>query len=437
MIRCVTFRSGWNSDDQLEGGAIMRRKAGVLLALGASMCLFAACSTSGSATSQSTGTNSSSRGTYTIGILTDVTGPGASADASSVQGVEAGIAAARQQGYHFNYVVGDTQTTPTGALTAAQKMVEEDHVLAVVAIAGITFAAAPYLTSQGVPVVGSPQDGTEWLPSKNMFPVFGWNDPTKVATTFGNFLKMEGVTNVGTLGYGVVPLSAAAPKSYAASAESVGIKAGYVNADFAYGSTDVQPVALAMKNAGVDGVITAVEPNTGLALVTALRQDGVKLKVALMATGYGADITQGGPGAVQAAQGVDFYLVYQPIAMNTPATKNFQAAMRQIGVNTTPTFAEYQAYASVNAIVRGLEAAGPNATHASLIKGLSTVTNFDAAGLLGTHTVDFATRKLSVYGPDNCQYVTKLAGSVFQSITGAAPICGTEVPGKTIPFSSS
>ena len=403
-----------------------------VLAATAALLLFAgACSSS--STSGSSGQGGT---TYTIGVLTDASGLGASADATSVQGVKAGIAAARQDGYNFKYVVGDTQTSPSGTLAAAQKLVEQDHVTAVVAVSGLTFAAAPFLTAQGVPVVGSPQDGPEWTSSKNMFSVFGFVDGTKVATTIGSYLKMEGVTNVGTLAYGIVPSASEAAKQFAASAQAVGLKAGYVNAQFEYGSTNVEPVALGMRSAGVDGIATGLEPNTALALLTSLKQTGVNLRGSLLATGYGGDLTQGGSGAVQVAQGASFYLIYQPVEMRTPATTRLQNALRTAGVNGDPTFAEYQGYASVNAIVRGLQATGPNATYASLIRGLTSVHNFDAAGLLDGHTVDFGSRATTAFGPGNCLYMTKLVGSTFQLVPGANPICGTIVPGVTISPSS-
>jgi ABC-type branched-subunit amino acid transport system substrate-binding protein len=72
------------------------------------------------------------------------------------------------------------------------------------------------------------------------------------------------------------------------SAKAAGIKIGYLNASFAFGSTNVQPVALAMKAAGVDGATASVDPNTSYALITALRQAGVDLKAFLLPTGYGA-----------------------------------------------------------------------------------------------------------------------------------------------------
>ena len=64
------------------------------------------------------------------------------------------------------------------------------------------FSAAPYLTQQGIPVVGAAFDSTEWLSPKsyNMFSVIGNQDYTKVYTTTGLFLKSQGVTNLGSVG---------------------------------------------------------------------------------------------------------------------------------------------------------------------------------------------------------------------------------------------
>jgi hypothetical protein len=56
------------------------------------------------------------------------------------------VVLARRAGYTIKYVIGDTTSTPGGALTAAQKLVEQDHVFAVIAVSSLTFAAANYLT---------------------------------------------------------------------------------------------------------------------------------------------------------------------------------------------------------------------------------------------------------------------------------------------------
>ncbi|HLH28784.1 MAG TPA: ABC transporter substrate-binding protein, partial [Acidimicrobiales bacterium] len=302
---------------------MIRSRKSKFLAAGVSCCvllLAAGCSSGGSSSTGSTGSTSGGTGgsggaggskTYTIGVLTDQTGLAASEFATAVAGVKAGIGAARAQGYHFTYVVGDTGTNPSQALTAAQTMVAQDHVFAVLALSSLTFAAASYLTAQREPVIGGSFDGPEWLKptSTNMFSVMGNLDYTKVTTTFGEFMKSQGVTNVGTLGYSVSPSSAAAARADAVSAKHAGLKAGYVNDSFPFGSTNVAPVALAMKSAGVDGVAPGVDPNTGFALITALRQDGAHIKVPFLATGYGIDVLNAGAPTIQAAQG-SYFLSY-------------------------------------------------------------------------------------------------------------------------------
>jgi ABC-type branched-subunit amino acid transport system substrate-binding protein len=390
----------------------------------------AACTSSPSGPAGGSGPAGSSTPTYTIGVLTDSTGLAASSDASSVTGVRAGIALAAQEGYKFKYVVADTTTSPAGALSAAQKLVDQDHVFAVVSVSALTFSAAPFLRSAGVPVVGSDQDGPEWLSYPNMFSVFGRQDATRASTTIGRFMKMEGVTNMGTLGYGITPLSSDAAKSYALSARAAGLKTGYVNSNFPFGSTNVEPVVLALKGAGVNGVTPSVTTGTSIALITALRQAGVKMKVALLPTGYGGDLAQGGAGAEQAAQGAYFYLIYEPVEMHTAATLRFQHALRSVGASPEPTFAEYLGYAGVDMLVQGLRAAGHDPTPARLIAALRTVHAYDAAGLLGPHTVDLASHATLADGPDGCLYFTKLSGRTFHLIPRADPLCGPELPGR-------
>ena len=364
-----------------------------------------------------------------------MTGISASSNKSSVQGFEAGINYAATQGYDIKYVVADTTSSPAGALSAAQKLVDQDHVLVVLADSGFTFAAAPFLQAHGIPVVGTAQDASEWTTDKNMFSSYGAIHTNEVSTTEGSIFKLLGATKIGSLGYSISPSSAEAAKAVAVSAEAVGLKAPYVNSTFAYGGTDVEPVALAMKADGVDGVTTATEPNTAFALISALRQNGADIKAAVLSDGYGADTLQAGPGALQSAQDVYFILAYEPVQMNTPATQQFVTALKNVGVTNVPSEAEYNGYLSVLLLLQGLQAAGSNPTHASLITALSGIHAFTAGGLFGTHTMDINNRTDIIGGPDNCEWVTKLVGTNFQLVPGADPVCGTNT-GKTVSASS-
>lgn len=402
----------------------MHRSKKVLMAMTAALGMVAAaCSSSGG--------SAASSGTITIGVLTDLTGPAASGNKTTPQGVKAGVLYAKDHGYSIKYDVADTQSSPNGALSAAQELVEHDHVVAVLAVSSLTFLASNWLTQHHVPVVGAAEDAGEWVTSANMFSVFGPVDASKVATTEGQFFKMEGATSIGTLGYGISPQSADAAVSVALSAQHAGLKAPYVNANFNFGSTNVQPVALAMKSAGVDGMTAQTDPNTGLLLVSALRQVGAHVKVAVLPTGYGGDLEQAGPNALATAQNVYFLSTFEPIEMHTSATEQFARYLKAAGVSGDPTYAEYDGYTAVALLVQALQGAGSNPTQAKVLSTLSKVHGFDAAGLLGTHTIDFSKRVASPTGPGNCEYFTKLAGSKFELVPGADPLCGTIIPGLT------
>jgi ABC-type branched-subunit amino acid transport system substrate-binding protein len=395
----------------------------------------AACS-SGSSTPTTATTSSSGGGgskTITVGVITDESGPAASEFGTAVNGIKAGVGVAATEGYHIKYVVADSQTSPSATLAGAQKLVQQDRVFAVIGLSSLLFSASDFLTSNSVPVVGAAFDSSEWLlpKSTNMFSVIGNLDFTKVYTGTGVFLKSQGVTNVGSLGYSASPSSAAAARSSAASAEAAGLKAGYTNDSFPFGSTNVAPVALAMKSAGVNGIVVDTEPSTVFALATSLQQQGVHLKATVLPTGGGGDLINSGPAAIQAAQGDDFQSDFEVPEMHTPATEAMQSALATYaGVHTDATFAEYLGYLSILGLVQGLKGAGTNPTQSSLITSLSHITNYDASGLWGGHqTVDWSKRAAS---STQCFWMTKLSGSTFHLISGSDPICGNEIPGKSV-----
>ena len=395
-----------------------------------------ACSGGGSSgnSNKSSGSSGSSGSlkTVTVGLLTDVTGLAASGNKLSQTGVKGGEVYAERNGYKFKVVVADTQSNPSAVLSAAQKLVTQDHVDAVIAHSALAFSAAPYLTSKGIPVVGVAEDGPEWTTSKNMFSVWGAIHTEKVSTTVGNFFKLVGANPVGALGYGISPSSAQASKGTGVSAKAVGLDVGYINSNFPFGSTNVQPIALAMKNANVEGLTTATDPNTAFALVGSLKNIGHTPKAVVLASGYGVDTLQAGPGALQNAQNVYFTTVWQPVEMNTAATRQFQSDLKSAGFTQIPSLAIYGGYLSIVLLVRGLKAAGSTTDHAALITALSNIHDWDSAGLFPDgKTMDINDRENIITGVDNCEFATKLVGTTFQLVKGADPICGKDT-GQTV-----
>lgn len=399
----------------------MRRQLGECAVLVVAACTaLAACGSSGGSGSGST---SASSGPIKIGVVTDLTGAASSGFTTNVKGIEAYVdrinAAGGVHGRKITYVVGDTTSTPTGALTAVQNLVQNDHVFAIVENSSVFYGAEAYLLQAGVPVVGSAIDGPEWTDPKNtnLFAAAGVNNTAYMSVAQGRFMKSQGVTKCASIGYSSSVSSQNAATGFIRSCEAAGLKSGYLNNQVPFGSTDVGPIALAMKAAGVDGLYLPVVPNTAFALVVALHQLGVNLKSILLATGYGGDLLAS-PIGVQLGQGLEFATIGAPAEANTPATMQRAADLAKVGVTGSPTFAEQEAYLTMSAFVAGLKAAGPSPTPQSFMTAMSRITNFDADGLLAPEKIDFHN-----YAPSSgCLWVAKLVGKAFSVVAGT-PIC--------------
>jgi branched-chain amino acid transport system substrate-binding protein len=418
---------------------MVRNKIRLLATAAAVVMVAAACSSSSksssSAGTSSTSAESSSGGkTITVGVLTDLSGPGANIGGTFPLGVKAGIGLAAKDGYTIKYVTADTTTTPAGVLAAAQKLVLEDHVYAVIASSVLLFSAAKFLADHGIPVFGPAVDGNEWITTPSMFSIIGYQDYLKVYTMFGDFYKAHGATNLGVVGYSIEPSSKESAEDVAASARHAGIKVGYENYQFPLGSTNVQPVVLAMKAAGIDALNTSIVTNSNLAIVTGLNQQGIH-PINVLATGYGGDLVQGGPGAKQQAQGSYFITGAEPVELNTKATQLFQSALKTYaGVTGLPTFSEYNGYLAIAALDAGLKAGGANQTQSQLINTMLNLKGFDGLGLWGGHKLSFAMAdRGTMASVDNCIWFEHYQGDAFIPVQGFSPVCGSVVAGETVP----
>jgi branched-chain amino acid transport system substrate-binding protein len=414
----------------------MRRRLLGCAALAVAVCTaVAACSSSGGSTSSSSTSTGTSTGpsakasgpkSITIGFVTDLTGSASSGFLTSKLGIDAYLnqinAAGGVNGIKIKYILADTNSTPTGALTAVQKLVQQDNVFAIVENSSDFFGAEPYALQQGIPVVGSGIDGPYWGSSKdtNIYDSSGPTNEDYYLAAQAQFMKSQGVTACGSLGYASSPSSALAAEGFIKSCEAAGLKGAYLNTQFPFGSTNIQPIALAMKAAGVDGLWLPTVPSTSFALIVTLELMGVHLKASLLPTGYGGDILAS-KAAVQAGQGIDFEPIGVQAEANTAGTRQRAADLAAVGVKTDPTFAEQEAFLTLAAFVAGLKAAGSNPTRQSFMAAMNKITNFTADGLL-TPPVSFRQ-----YTPNNgCLYVVKLTGAKFVELPNM-PLCGKEV----------
>jgi ABC-type branched-subunit amino acid transport system substrate-binding protein len=241
-------------------------------------------------------------------------------------------------------------------------------------------------------------------------------------------MKSLGVTSVASFGYAQSPSSTAFATGFALAAKTLGLKVGYLNKSIPFGSVTATPIALSMKNAGVNGAWMGMDDSTNFAILTAAKDTGVVMKAAISASGYGQALLDD-KAALPAAEGTYFDLTDSvPVEAKTAGTEAFQAALaKYANITGVPDFGGYTGYITADLLIEGLQAAGQNPTRASFLNALHSMTAFTAGGVLYP-----ANLSLALFGqspPTSCSYYVKLEGGHFvPAPAGGKPICGTLIP---------
>ena len=240
-----------------------------------------------------------------------------------LQNAEGGI-----NGRKIDLSVVDDQTNPTLTTTAVQRAIS-DGTLGIVANSPFFFEGAKYAQQAGVPVTGNSADGPEWgeQPYTNMFDAFrGSENPQEpVNSIYGNFLKSHGGTTIGSYGYGVSPLSAEEAKGAAESFQRAGGKVGVLDTSVPFGSVDFTSQALVAEQKHVDALLPTLDDDSNFALVTALKQAGVKLKAVLLGTGYEPSVVHS--PVWSSLQGTYFLSLARPFSLPNAGTEQMAAAL--------------------------------------------------------------------------------------------------------------
>lgn len=365
----------------------------------------------------------------TVGLLTSLSGSASAAFVGAESGLQARLDAYMDEGgkcsgLRFDTVTADDQSSPQGALTATQKLIQQDSVFAIAEVSPYFFGAARYATTTGkaTPIVGAAIDSApQWLQDdNNLFPAAAAvPDYSKTFTTLGDYWKSVGITKIAGVSYDNES-SAASLEQMLRSADAAGIKRAYVTDTLPMGSTDVGPIVLGIKNSGAQALYLPINPDTSMAIVAGLRQAGVELKSIVSSTGYGADLLQSAP-AVQAAQGMTFLTPVAPVELKTPATELMSTALKKYAASPSgiPSFSQTFGWLAGDLIVHGLELNDCSTSQADFQTVLRGDKSWDAGGLIPA-AVNFSS-------PDHsreCQYLVDLDGNQFSPVENASPVCG-------------
>jgi branched-chain amino acid transport system substrate-binding protein len=373
----------------------------------------------------------------TLVMITSLTGPGSSEFANTAPGWNARIALQNAEGgvngHKIQGVVLDDQTSPSQIVTAVQDAMSKNPI-GIVSISPLFFLADKYPNQAGIPVTGGFFDGPEWgTPpfQSNMFASdVGSLDPKyPVNTAIGSFMKSHGGTVVCSYGYSISPSSTRAAIGTVDSFQHAGGKVGVLDTSLPFGTVDMTTPALVAKQKGCNAFFAGLDDNSNFALATDLKQDGVKPKALVFPTGYEPSVV-GGP-AWNALQGGYFETEFRPFQLPNAGTRQMQDALEKyehFSSSQFPTFSQYEAWLGADLMIKGLQAAGANPTHASVIHALRSITSYNANGLL-PENLDYATN----FGkdlPKTCGWYLIAEKSGFVPASSQT-FCGTDIPGTT------
>ena len=308
-------------------------------------------------------------------------------------------------------------------LTAAQDLVTNRNAFVVVNNSAFAFLSYRYLLDKGVPVVGGGYDGSYYGRPGNESIISALNAPFAGLASDGvaRIMKKFGATKTATLAYGASASSTASAttlQQYAVPTQ--GLQAVYTNTSVDFGTSDVGPLVLGIKNSGADAAYLPLVAASNAAVIQGLEQNGVKMKSVVMPTGYGQDLLDSPLASTLGPEDV-FTTAFAPVELKTKATKRFQSDLKKYaGLTGVPDFAQYMGYATGELAVLGLQHAGATPTRRGFVAGLRKLGSYDVAGL-ACAPIDFSAEHYGKFPVDTCGYYVSVKNGKFVVGNGGKP----------------
>jgi branched-chain amino acid transport system substrate-binding protein len=377
-----------------------------------------------SVSSASSRSSSATGSPIKIGMVTALTGYFAAERTGDVPTVQALIksvnASGGVDGHPLSLIVEDDQSSTSGALTAVQ-VLHSDGVV------GINFdensvegGAAQYLASNDIPTTGL-GDSPSWYADSNMFGFEGYGGAPGLpaTTTTAVFMKSLGASSVAGVTYANIPAAVDAVDAILKGAPDAGVKSkGIVNVQLS--GNNWTATALQIKGLGVQGLTDAIAGNGVVSMVTAIHQEGVKLKAIVSPAGFEKSTL---PSASD-LQGTYWTVGSVPVVSSAPAAKAYRELLSRYAPGVFGGSQETSAYLGAYLLMQGLKADHGSSSTSALLKGIRSLTDFTGGGLL-PNSMNFAKPKNTQIA-GICGYVVEIKGNQFVPVD-SKPICGKTV----------
>jgi branched-chain amino acid transport system substrate-binding protein len=319
-------------------------------------------------------------------------------------------------GHPVKVVIIDDKSDPANALSAAQVLTQQDHVIAIVGETAATTDGAwgPYILQHKVPVIGGAQTDPIWFTNPMFYPVGG----DVVANIWGQMKSaaVQGVTKVGVVLCTESPSCAQAETVFKSDARAVGMDPVYVTLA---SSTQASYTAecLAAKQAGAQALAAFV--NDAL-LARNCSEQNFNPKWINADEGPTLSTIQAVPALGNAVGSSEHWNCAGP---PTPDTMDFYQAMRmyapqwlrpsgaKAGIAANGDCAEWDAAEAFALAVKNAGVAPTaTATSADIIRGLSMFHATRVGGYTPPMTYSDGTKPNPIA---NCTYLYKYEGTTL------------------------
>ena len=323
-------------------------------------------------------------------------------------------------GRKLTSVVLDDASNGTTQVTAANKAVQDEKAFAVIQETTADTMMG-YLNTNNVPVIGI-NNGAAGLSQINSFGAGGPGSIAYVQTSAPARLKAAGASKVATITF-PVPAAINTANSFAATLAGTGITEVLRIADAPFGAYDATSTALKIKTSGADAAYLILLVDGGVSVMTALKQQGITLKVPYMAGLSDPAVIKAAGSSLNGVLGATYGTTpATPVTMAArPGVRTYVKGMTAAGLNAygaSPPLG----YVSADTFIKGLKLTGKCPTRQGLITALRSGKSFDGGGMLPV-PVNYKATSLFPYGePGKCTwYITAQDGQV---VADKAPTCG-------------
>ena len=305
-------------------------------------------------------------------------------------------------------------------VTAAQKLVEEEKVFAILPESAAGDASGRYLHDEGIPAVGWQLGLALYGTYPNFFGMQNANVKdiqTHYVARSIEAVKALGAKKIAVIGNSTGNAATFAKQNVDSVNKTKGLKLVYETTDIPTGTTEFGSVVDQIKQSGADTVYTTMAVTDGIALVNQLKQAGVVPKIIVFPGGYSPSVL-----ALPAFDNAYFSLEFAPLE-TTPsrtASRSTRSGWRRRPRTPSSARPPWSGGSRVNTMIEGLKAAGLSCpTRKAFINNLRMVKGYTADGFFPP--MNFA----DVYNrPFFCAYYIQVVNKQFVPQFGGKQFCG-------------